>query len=155
MPSMDQFRGLSLDRAECYGKPHVGAYYASSNVNSNRLHHGAMCAVCGKPATNSHHHPPKGTASTFKLEYPDGSYQVLRPSLLAVCGSGTTGCHGLIHQRKVRIRWEWDDLAYQEQYWQGLIGSKPHDPILYRFGHWVIEIDTPFGTEVRTVGGAV
>ena len=56
------------------------------------------CVVCGKPANNAHH-------------VIVGMRKSLRVPRLRLCGSGTTGCHGLAHERRLHFRfrdgWEW------------------------------------------------
>lgn len=56
------------------------------------------CAICGKPATDKHH-----VIGRNKLV----EQRELRISpLISVCGMGAVaGCHGLIHDRMLRIRW--------------------------------------------------
>ena len=140
--------GLSRETAERFGKPHVSAFYAASSVSSNRLAEGASCAICDRPATNSHHEPPRSKGA-FALPTPKGVF-VLKPALIALCGSGTTGCHGAVHSGIFRIRWVWDSEEAERAWWDGSILSKsaPHDPALYGFGHW--EILGPQGVkEVR------
>lgn len=65
---------------------------------------GTCCIVCGRFGANWHHEPPKGT----------GGACAWHGSLLALCGSGTTGCHGLRHAGRLKLRfnddagrWEW------------------------------------------------
>lgn len=140
MLDRSQLRGLSLDVAELYGKPGFGACYTGRSVSSNRLEEGAVCAVCGKPATNAHHAPPR-SKGLFELETPNGSW-LLRPSLLAVCGSGTTGCHGGFHGgARFFPRWVWDTQADMDDWWSGemLTRLEPHSLGIYAHGHWEVE----------------
>lgn len=65
---------------------------------------GTCCVVCGRFGTNKHHEPPKGT----------GGERAWRGSLVSLCGSGTTGCHGRRHAGDLKLRfnetddrWEW------------------------------------------------
>lgn len=69
---------------------------------------GELCIVCGRhrgyetPYGGTHHMPPVGTGKR-------GEWQGAR---LALCGSGTTGCHGLYHAGRLRLRciegvWHW------------------------------------------------
>lgn len=152
LPTMDKLRGLTFEQAECFGKPHIGASYAKRDVRSNRLDSFATCAVCGGEAMSSHHEPPLGMGGRnrqFLLSTPAGDF-TLRPALIALCGSGTTGCHGDRHNslRVLRFRWVWDRGYYQEQWWNGYLlthGYEPHDPGLYEFGYWQLTRDgVPF-----------
>lgn len=119
---------------ERYGKPHVMCHYEGRSIKSHRLDDGALCSCCGKLATNAHHWPPvrNGTVNV--------SGKVLRPSLIAVCGSGTTGCHDGWHGgARYTASWRWDDESCFEQWLGGWFwdeGFEPHDPRLYLFGYW-------------------
>lgn len=140
IPTAEQLHGYSLERAECYGKPHVMSRYVGSGVNNYKLDDNANCCICGKPATNSHHLPPKGYGIAFVLPTKMGQF-VLRPALLSVCGSGTTGCHGLIHNKVITVKWVWDEDEYAEAWWDGTFlshGIKPHSEQLYEYGHWEV-----------------
>ena len=62
---------------------------------------GMCCIVCGRwrgYATlkgGAHHMPPKGS----------GGEAAWHGNLLALCGTGTTGCHGLWHAKKLKLEW--------------------------------------------------
>lgn len=118
---------------ECFGKPHVGAHYATRAVSSHVLDDGALCACCGRLATNAHHWPPG--RSTVEV-----AGVVLRPSLFAVCGSGTTGCHDGWHGgARFKALWRWDEERYFDDWSSGRFweeGFWPHSPELYLFGFW-------------------
>lgn len=132
-------RGHTLEDAQCYGMPHLGAHYYADGVNYY-TRDTDLCTVCGMRATNTHHHPPKGKARRFTLATPNGVFR-LKPALIALCGSGTTGCHGLIHNRKVLIRWKWYSEENQEKWFSGYYlshGIEPHSERLYEFGCWTI-----------------
>lgn len=134
-------RGLTVRQAECFGKPHFMASYSHGDAHS--LDPGASCAVCGRPAESAHHEPPKGFGGgrrTWAMRTPMGTF-VLRPALIALCGSGTTGCHGKRHSGLLRIDWEWDDGRWEEAWWSGEMLSKiePHDPGIYEYGRWVVD----------------
>ncbi|MBO7701908.1 MAG: hypothetical protein J6S36_03250 [Eggerthellaceae bacterium] len=65
---------------------------------------GTCCIVCGRFGVNRHHEPPKGL----------GGERAWKGSLVSLCGSGTTGCHGLRHAGRLKLRfnetddrWEW------------------------------------------------
>ena len=132
LPSMKALHGTPLQVAECYGKPHIGCGYKSKNVNSHFIEKGAVCAVCGRSATNAHHWPPKGRCSTFTL-----NGMKMNPALIALCGSGTTGCHGAWHDGRFKALWRWDCEDAAMEWWEdGFCGLAPHDPMLYRFGCW-------------------
>ena len=134
-PPAALLHGVPRNVAECYGKPHFLCSYYGNGVNDTRLFDGATCMCCGRPATNAHHWPPKGRCATFTL---DGVK--LRPALLAVCGSGTTGCHDGWHGgARFKALWKWDcDDAARSWWEEGFCGLAPHDPMLYRFGRWEV-----------------
>lgn len=139
-PSASLLHGLSIEKASLYGMPHIGARYTAGDANAYRLEQGAVCAFCGRPATNAHHEPPKGTCPYFALQTEWGLF-VLKPALIALCGSGTTGCHGARHGGRVKIAWEWFDDVNAEAWWSGWLlahGYVPHDPRLYDLGQWRI-----------------
>ena len=89
---------------------------------------GDCCIVCGKWGVNVHHEPPKGLGGEKSW---DGS-------LLALCGSGTTGCHGLRHAGRLKLewrrgRWMWKGECrtrksecwmpcHDDEFWNGLRG---------------------------------
>ena len=64
------------------------------------------CIVCGRPHPNLHHMPPIGS----------GRRDAWEGALLALCGSGTTGCHGAFHAGILELRfmdgmWMWRGKA--------------------------------------------
>lgn len=132
-------RGMPYSKAKCFGMPHHMAFYTSGDRHS--LQAGATCLVCGRPAQSAHHEPQKGFGGkTWTLRTPKGAF-VLRPALIALCGSGTTGCHGKRHSGLLRIEWAWDDPAWEDAWFSGEIlsmGIRPHSPELYGFGHWEV-----------------
>ena len=133
--------GVSYEVAECYGKPHIGAFYSGSGVKSHKREEGAICAVCGRPATNAHHNPQLSKGDIFLLITKWGRF-ALKPALIAVCGSGTTGCHNGFHGgARFKARWVWDSDEYAEMWWEGefLKRMRPHSKELYLYGKWVIE----------------
>ena len=133
-------RGTSYEKAVNYGMPHVGCFYSGSSVNSHRMNDERMCFVCGGRASNAHHEPPKGSTGTWNLRTEYGTFP-LRPALIALCGSGTTGCHGARHNGLVGLRWVWDDEAMEALWFNGFLlskGVKPHSPKLLEWGHWEI-----------------
>lgn len=59
------------------------------------------CPFCGRPATNNHHIVPRSQGGT------DGP-------LISVCGLGNTcGCHGLLHQHKLHLRYDFDAEVWE------------------------------------------
>lgn len=136
VPPASLLRGLSVESATCFGMPCVGASYTGPGVRGTRLEDGARCAFCGRPATNAHHVPPVGMGGRNARFTLHGHR--LRPALVAVCGSGTTGCHGLVHQRRLAIRWLWDDDRCAEAWWGGELLERfgAGSERLFDFGHW-------------------
>lgn len=142
-PDRAQLGGLDYPTAKLYGMPHISAFYRNSSIDSHKAEQGAYCPVCGKPATNVHHCPPKGKGRVFLLQTPWGKF-ALRPALMALCGDGVRGCHGAIHQRLTIPDWEWFDERDEEAWWNGFLlshGFQPHDKRLYGFGRWVFRKD--------------
>lgn len=139
-PPREWLNGLSYERAECYGKPHLGkAYYQPYRMGGNRLDVGATCAVCGKPACNSHHQPPRSSGSSL-FGWWRGEPIELLPALVSVCGMGNAaGCHAHLHSGRYRLEWRWDCIEHAQDWWTGELfrqGYKPHDKRLYRLGAW-------------------
>lgn len=133
--------GTPYQQALCMGMPHVHAHYNGPGVRQVVRNRDATCAVCGKGATNVHHEPPLGLGganSTFTLATPRGTWE-LRPALIALCGSGTEGCHGKRHEGLLRLEWRWRDHDIEEKWWAGEFlaqGYEPHDPRLLEWGGW-------------------
>lgn len=137
-PPKSQLRGLSVLHAEYYGKPHIHAYYKRDDTDSHTREEHSRCFICGKLATNVHHCPPKSRGRQFQLQTPMGIF-ILKPALFALCGSGTTGCHGKFHNGLLHAEWVWDDDKYAESWWSGYTLSHwvaPHSPLLYEQGFW-------------------
>lgn len=149
VPDSRILHGTPLAKAELYGKPHIGAFYANSSIKSHKMAGEANCAICGMRATNVHHCPPIGTARVFSLQTPTGVH-VLKPALFAVCGTGNTGCHGEFHHWVIEARWAWEDDACAELWWGGVLlrRMEPHSPRLFEYGHWELY---RFGELVREV----
>lgn len=143
IPDSSVLGGVPYEVARNFGMPHIRAYYKNRSVDSNAFETDAECAVCRSMATNSHHEPPKGMSGryrSFTMNTPNGIF-TLRPALIAICGSGTTGCHGALHDKQVGFRWVWDDEEVEERWWSGWFlshGYMPHDQRLYLYGRWVI-----------------
>lgn len=61
-----------------------------------------FCIVCGRPATDKHHEPPKGLGGV-------GS-KGTEPPMVSLCDN-FTGCHALRHRHELELRyedgWEW------------------------------------------------
>lgn len=66
-------------------------------------HRTIWCICCGRPANNHHHVVPRSAGGTHG-------------PVLTLCGSGTTGCHGEAHDRRLHFRWDhgWEWLATKE-----------------------------------------
>lgn len=149
-------KGLPLNVAERYGKPHIGAHYRNNGVKSHVLDDDYVpCAVCGKPATNVHHDPPLRFGHEFPLWSEGGRRWIyLHPALFALCGSGTTGCHNGFHGGARYVpEWVWDYPDAQEEWWSGKLLEilEPHSEGLYQFGHWEIH-DKQTGMVIRHYG---
>ncbi len=138
MPTMSQLRGLSLEKAELYGKPSVGARYTGGNSYERTTE---RCIICGKPAQSCHHVIPRSRGMRFQLVTPNRVW-LLKSPLFALCGSGTTGCHDGFHGgSRFRAKWVWDEEQYERWWWDGILLEKfgPQSTDLYGFGEWQIE----------------
>lgn len=138
VPPASLLRGLSVSTAQKFGMPNIGAHYIGGGVRSTRLDEDALCAFCRRPAANAHHVPNVGMGGRNKGFTLHGHW--LRPALIALCGSGTTGCHGECHGGLMRIEWAWDSDEYAEAWWSGelLYRYGPANPKLYELGGWEI-----------------
>lgn len=140
MIGMAQLRGTTLEQAERYGKPHVGARYTGKGKRDYERTQ-AWCCICGRPAISCHHVVPLGKGERFQLVTPNGTWS-LRSPLFALCGSGTTGCHNGFHGGARFVpRWVWDNTLFEQQWWSGELLKRhpPHDPALYLYGRWEVE----------------
>ena len=144
--------GLSVERARLYGMPHINAYYPNSKTTKGKLDYEAVCAVCGKPASNAHHAVPLGFGGGNAWKTTNHGSNRLRTALIAVCGMGnTSGCHGMFHSGDASIRWEWDDPSFERMWEEGKLlfdgkPMKPHSQQLYNYGCY--RITTPKGEVV-------
>lgn len=85
------------------------------------------CPICGRPATNMHHIVRRGDGELI------GNDGRPRPKpMISLCGTGTTGCHGLVHELRLHFRWKddtWEYLKTEEPTGRiealGLPGWKP------------------------------
>ena len=142
----NQLRGLSIDKARLYGMPHIGCRYTAKGLDATAFaaEH-PRCACCGRTngSHNRHHEPPRSNG-TFRLETQKGTFE-LRPALIDLCGSGTTGCHGDRHNGRLRIRWEWDTAEAEHRWWSGYWLSQPeHEPNgqwLFKYGRYIFTRD--------------
>ena len=152
-----QLKGLPYKTAKLYGMPHIGCRYYRDDVNAVKWTGDfRTCAACGKSGGqhSKHHEPPKSKGCPFLLECrksdtsPGGRF-ALKPALIDLCGSGTTGCHGNRHNGMLRVSWEWDSDEYERMWWDGTFlshGKDPHGTWLYLYGCYVFEADDGTGT---------
>lgn len=135
-------KGRTVRAFSMLGKPCVGAEYAG-NGDAHRLEAGARCFICGRPAANAHHEPPKGMGGgAFRLDTPNGP-RILRPPLLAVCGSGNAcGCHAMLHKGIAKVRWEWDSELFEREWLEGRLDEElyENDERLFAMGRYMVEV---------------
>ena len=132
-----QLRGWARERAELYGKPHLGARYTGKRRYELLQ---SRCCVCGRPAQSCHHVAHRSWGLEFELVTPNGTWE-LRSPLFALCGSGTTGCHNGFHGgAALKAEWRWHSEVYEKAWWTGelLQAHRQHDPALYDYGCWAI-----------------
>lgn len=130
-------RGFPKERAELYGKPHLGARYTHGKAYEALSQ---RCCICGMRAGSVHHVAHRSWGEKFRLVTPRGAWDLLSP-LFCLCGSGTTGCHDGFHAgARLKAVWEWRAEEYEEAWWSGelLQAYAPHDPGLYEYGYWLI-----------------
>ena len=92
MISMGQLQGHSLERAELYGKPHVGARYTGKGARDYERTQ-EWCCICGKPAMSCHHVIPRGRGERFNLFTPNGKWSLRHTPFAgeSLCGCGAPG----------------------------------------------------------------
>lgn len=135
-----RLQGLTLERAELFGKPHLGCRYTGRTEKAYERTQ-ARCCICGRPARSCHHVMPLGRARHFDMATPNGTWR-LRSALFCLCGSGSTGCHDGFHGgARYKASWLWDEEAWAERWWDGLLLAThgPHSPELFRYGCWQVE----------------
>lgn len=147
VPTREQLRGLSYEKASLYGMPHIGCKYRTRYEIASTAFEGRTrkCACCGRVGgVHSRHHEPPRANGHYMLATGHGTFQ-LRPALIDLCGSGTMGCHGDRHNGRLSIRWEWDSEENEKNWWNGymlsLPGHEPHGKWLYAYGHYVFDHD--------------
>lgn len=92
-----------------HGEGRVNAYHREL-MDKLSLRPG-YCVVCGKPYPTGHHVVPRSQGG-------------LKGPVLDLCGSGTTGHHGMAEDKKLhfrwRDRWEWRETATPTKYEKAL-----------------------------------
>ena len=96
---------------------------------------GCKCAICGRSIDTEwsgfsiHHRRMRSHGSGYEsppqAEKPPGDVGF---TLLTLCGSGTTGCHGWVHAHPNR--------AYQLGYLVSMSDDPIGQPVYYRTGGW-------------------
>ncbi len=72
---------------------------------------GHLCAVCGTPCNNRHHVIQKGIGGV-------SAAVERRIPKVPLCGSGCTGHHGMVHAKRLHLR-------YENGEWQYLMTDEP------------------------------
>lgn len=78
------------------------------------------CSICPKPSANGHHVLGRGSPN-FGDDVPE--------NIVALCGSGTTGCHGEVEARR-----EWALRSLGE-----FVVARRHDTVAYIHGKLGVE----------------
>jgi len=82
---------------------------------------GNSCEICGNRAENIHHRRPRGMGGSQDEGGPE--------NLMALCGSGTMGCHGWIESHR--------EEAHEQGWLLGKYEMAERVPVSYR-GHWCL-----------------
>ena len=158
-----------------YGLPHIGATYIPGWTKKKRNYDRVsdMCQVCCQArATSTHHIIPIGMGgrqsakriaidrafceSYSSVQAPEiistsmGNFEVYTP-LIAVCGTGTIGCHGDFEEHRIRIEWVWRDELCKTLWESGWIlshGYQPNSERLFEFGYYRISGRNGFLREI-------
>lgn len=144
-----QLDGLGYERAELFGKPHIGAHYVTKHIDGHRfpivrkkhrVDDGAICPFCGdRFASEAHHMVPKGMGGgslVFDFQTDWGTFILLSP-LFGLCSKH----HRFFTEGHLSIRWEWDSDEDAERWWSGYLlshGYAPHDPRLFGLGRYIV-----------------
>ena len=137
-PDASLLQGLSAERAQLYGLPHLGARYRGER------HYRATaerCQLCGRPVGSVHHVAHLKWGRHLRLATPQGTFD-LRSPLFALCGHGTSGCHDGFHGGAwLRARWAWDSEGNEAAWWSGELLARygAHNPALFAYGRWEVE----------------
>lgn len=151
--------------AKLMGLPHIGSAYTGRWRKDKRLGYvriAKVCQVCEcARSTSTHHIIPIGMGGRqsgrsitvnvdycraydqrfgVDVDYPRTSYDVYTP-LIALCGSGTQGCHGEFEDGVLEAIWVWDDELCRDLWeagWMLFHGYAPNDGRLFEFGHYEI-----------------
>lgn len=127
--------GWSYRKAKCFGMPHHGAKYTGGDVRRYERDPEALCMVCGRPATETHHEPNGRNYFTLRTSW--GTF-VLKPALIALCRD----CHEKRTRNELSILWEWNTEQDEAAWWSGHLlahGLSAHSPLLYALGGWHVE----------------
>lgn len=158
---------IAVSGSALYGLPHIGATYLPGWKGKKRNYGrvSEICeACCRARATSTHHIVPIGmggrqsartifvnpvSCDSYNAEHvqsPEfmatgmGRFEVYTP-LIAVCGTGTIGCHGDFEEHRIGIEWVWRDALCKNLWESGWIlshGYKPNSERLYEFGYYRI-----------------
>lgn len=111
-------RGYPKERAELYGKPHLGAHYTHGKAYEALS---PRCCVCGRRAGSVHHVAHRSWGEIFRLVTPCGTWD-LRSPLFCLCGSGNaSGCHRKAHDGRLHFRWVGGD----DGHWERKLTARP------------------------------
>ena len=128
--------GISQDRIELMGKPHLGAHYTAEDYRRYALDENARCAVCGRRATDVHHVVRRSTIHSWTVNTPIGRFVAMSP-LFALC----RGCHEKFHQVQLDVTWEWNDEDCREAWESGDILAHvcpPGHERIFDYGHYIL-----------------
>lgn len=167
---------ITITGTDLYGLPHLGAEYVTgwSHGRRNYRRIAEVCCLCDRQrSTNTHHVVGFGLGGhqdntvivvdtkfceeydrvPYLLDTKIGSFVLYTP-LFAVCGSGTTGCHGKLEDGVGDhiVEWVWYDEVCKELWEKGWMlshGYAPHDERLFEFGYY--RIKDPDGNIVQVI----
>lgn len=129
--------GVSINRLELMGKPHIGAHYEREDYRTNRLDEGARCVICGRIATDSHHLVPRSVLRGYTVDTPLGRFVTMSP-LFALCRT----CHKDIHDRgRYNFEWRWTKKQYVDEWHNGHTLAhvcRPGSDFLFQEGYYLM-----------------
>ncbi len=132
-----QLRGWPKERAELYGKPHLGARYTgkrSYELLQDR------CCVCGRRAQSCHHVAHRSWGLEFELVTPNGTWSLRSPLFCPLRQRHDRVPRQVPRRGAAQGRVALAAPVYEEAWWTGQLLQvyEPHDPGLYEYGYWAI-----------------
>lgn len=122
------------------GMPHINAHYDGGFDHKHRRYSrddDAMCAICGRPATDVHHVVELGMGGVqtpHNIRNKMGIFPTWTP-LFALCRE----CHQMFTFHRISVEWKWDEGVDETPHILAM--RTANDPKLFLFGRYVVSGD--------------